>query len=260
VSQSGFFWKTGWICKLWIRNASVSSFFLKLVPGNFFGNRISNTILSPAPGFSDPDPTPTPPHLLAERELSKYISFVLALRNRFFLTWIHEKIIVVRHDVLKTVNQSTYLFLFSLTTDAADPELDPNSKKPVPDLENYRLCVFFVRIRLHQLFISIFSKMSDLPSLFYGSEVRQYINRIFRKGSVNGFSLRLVSGNFLNPETGSLLLLYPAPVFPDPDPIPTPPHLLAEREPNQYILLYLSFRLELHATCYVLQTIIRRKL
>ena len=84
--------------------------------------------------------------------------------------------------------------------------MDPNSKKPVPDSENYRLCVFFVRIRLHQLFISIFSKMSDLPSLFYGSEVRQYINRIFRKGSVNGFSLKLVSGNFLNPETGSLLL------------------------------------------------------
>ena len=118
----------------------------------------------------------------------------------------HEKIIVVRHDVSKTVNQSTYLFLFSLTTDAADPEFDPNSKKPVPDSENYWLRVFFVRIRLHQLFISIFSKMSDLPSLFYGSEVRQYINRIFRKGSVNGFSLKLVSGNFLNPETGSLLL------------------------------------------------------
>ena len=35
--------------------------------------------------FSDPDPTPTPPHLLAERELSKYISFVLALRTRVFI-------------------------------------------------------------------------------------------------------------------------------------------------------------------------------
>ena len=46
----------------------------------------------------------------------------------------------------------------------ADPESDPDSEKPIPDLGINRLC-FLMWIRLHHFFL----KMSDLVSLLHGS-------------------------------------------------------------------------------------------